>query len=56
MSFKTQTILILTVFIIGISSIAVPITRGEHRCMVVYTSSEDEDIKIDVRFPHLPKD
>ncbi len=51
-NFYLRTI-ILALIISLTTSISVPITKDEYRCMVVYTQSQDEDIKIDVRFPKL---
>lgn len=49
-------IIILSVLIIGLKAISVPISSDEYRCMVVYSSSNDETVKIDVRFPKFDKD
>ncbi len=46
--------IILSLVLISINSISIPVSTDDYRCMVVYSSTPDENIKIDVRFPKIP--
>lgn len=34
--------------------ISIPLTQNANRCMIVYTSSPDENLILDMKFPQLP--
>jgi hypothetical protein len=47
--------LTLAGLIISTSQISIPLTQNVNRCMVVYTSTPDENLILDIKFPSVPK-
>ena len=41
-------------FIISTTQISVPLTQNINRCMIVYTSTPDENLILDMKFPAVP--
>ncbi len=48
-------LLTLASLIISTSQISIPLTQNVNRCMVVYTSTPDENLILDIKFPSVPK-
>ena len=47
-------LLILGCFFIPTLHISIPLTRNMDRCMIVYTSTPDENLILDMKFPAVP--
>ncbi len=47
-------ILTLAGLMISTSQISIPLTQNMNRCMIVYTSTPDENLILDMKFPPMP--
>ena len=52
---RILSLLTLAGLIISTSQISIPLTQNVNRCMVVYTSTPDENLILDIKFPSVPK-
>lgn len=48
-----QFIILYIVFIFG-STLLIPLSRNIDRCMTVFTFSEDQSVKLEIKFPKIP--
>jgi hypothetical protein len=46
--------LAISILITTVASIQIPLTQSQFRCMLVYSAGNDETVKIDINFPHIP--
>lgn len=49
-----EKILLVTLLVLGISSIGIPIRMRETKCMIVYSVGESETVKIEAQLPMIP--
>lgn len=47
-------IFLFSLFVLGITSIGIPIRMRETKCMIVYSVGESETVKIEAQLPMIP--
>jgi len=47
-------LILLTTLIISSLTISIPLTQNINRCMIVYTSTPDENLILDMKLPPVP--
>jgi hypothetical protein len=45
--------LLFVIFVINVTCITIPINRFKSRCMIIYSSDENENIKLDLKLPPI---
>jgi hypothetical protein len=52
---KFLTAILITLLLCAeISCISIPLVQNTNRCMIVYTSSPEENLILDMKFPKIP--
>ncbi len=51
---RTAIIILLGCLFIQAFQISIPLTQNMNRCMIVYTSTPDENLILDMKFPTVP--